>query len=111
LEGIVLQMPWIATVDAFQHWVYTHPDHTRAERREAWIGLLDRFGGIEDWSGCEEARAHQWHRQRHIFLYPFYYVEYGIAQLGAAGIRFDFAEATLAPLMEAIREELRHVGA
>ena len=83
LEGIVLVLPWIATVDAFQHWIYSHPDHTRDERKAAWRGLLERFGGSVDWSGYEEARDHSWHRQLHIFLYPFYYIEYGIAQLGA----------------------------
>jgi oligoendopeptidase F len=83
LEGIIGFFPWMATVDAFQHWVYTHPDHTRVERRAAWIDLMNRFGGEVDWSGWEEARASVWHRQLHIFLYPFYYVEYGIAQLGA----------------------------
>jgi oligoendopeptidase F len=86
LEGIVLILPWIATVDAFQHWIYTHPGHTRDERRAAWRSLLDRFGGAVDWSGYEEARDHSWHRQLHIFLYPFYYIEYGIAQLGALQI-------------------------
>jgi oligoendopeptidase F len=86
LEGIVLIFPWIATVDAFQHWIYAHPDHDRDQRRAAWTALLDRFGGIVDWSGYEEARASSWHRQLHIFLYPFYYIEYGIAQLGALGI-------------------------
>jgi len=142
LEGIVLILPWIATVDAFQHGIYMNPGHSREDRSRAWNGLLDRFGGIVDWSGYEEARANSWHRQLHIFLYPFYYVEYGIAQLGAlqiwkralsdrsgavadyrrglalggsrplpelfsaAGIRFDFREATLAPLIEAIRSEL-----
>ncbi len=142
LEGIVLILPWIATVDAFQHWIYDHPGHTREERRGAWNDLLDRFEGSVDWSGYEEARASSWHRQLHIFLYPFYYIEYGIAQLGAlqvwrkslenrggaiaayrrglalggskplpelfdgAGIHFDFTEATLKPLMEAIRDEL-----
>lgn len=83
LEGIVSIFPWIATVDAFQHWLYTHPGHTRAERSAAWLALMDRFGGDTDWSGYEEARANLWHRQLHIFLHPFYYVEYGIAQLGA----------------------------
>ncbi|HTH46616.1 MAG TPA: M3 family oligoendopeptidase [Candidatus Limnocylindria bacterium] len=83
LEGIVGVFPWIATVDAFQHWLYTHPEHTRAERRAAWLALMDRFGGNVDWTGCEAARANLWHKQLHIFLYPFYYVEYGIAQLGA----------------------------
>ena len=145
LEGIVLILPWIATVDAFQHWIYTHPDHTHDDRQRAWTALLDRFGGIVDWSGYEEARAHHWHRQLHIFLYPFYYIEYGIAQLGAlqvwrralddragavaayrralglggsrplpelfeaAGIRFNFREETLAPLMDAIRQELDRI--
>lgn len=83
LEGIVEVFPWIAAVDAFQHWLYTHPTHSREERAAAWLALLDRFGGDVDWSGLETARPYTWHRQLHIFLYPFYYVEYGIAQLGA----------------------------
>ena len=83
LEGIVNILPWIATVDAFQHWVYTHPGHTRAERTAAWVGLMDRFGGAVDWSGYEAGRANLWHRQLHIFIHAFYYIEYGIAQLGA----------------------------
>jgi oligoendopeptidase F len=86
LQGIVIILPWIATVDAFQNWIYTHPGHTRGDRRRAWNDLLDRFGGITDWSGYAEARDHSWHRQLHIFLYPFYYIEYGIAQLGALQI-------------------------
>jgi oligoendopeptidase F len=83
LEGIIGFFPWMATVDAFQHWIYTHPGHTRAERQAAYLQLMDRFGGDVDYSGFEEIRAHSWHRQLHIFLHPFYYVEYGIAQLGA----------------------------
>ena len=83
LEGIIGFFPWMATVDAFQHWIYTHPGHTRAERKAAYLKLMDRFGGETDWSGYEESRAFSWHRQLHIFLHPFYYVEYGIAQLGA----------------------------
>ncbi len=83
LEGIVLILPWIATVDAFQHWIYDNPQADHAERRAAWTALLERFGGIVDWTGYEDARESSWHRQLHIFLYPFYYIEYGIAQLGA----------------------------
>lgn len=83
LEGIIGFFPWMAVVDAFQHWIYTHPEHTRAERKAAYLKLMDRFGGDIDWSGWENARAHSWHRQLHIFTHPFYYVEYGIAQLGA----------------------------
>ena len=83
LEHVVDIFPWIATVDAFQHWIYSHPGHARAERQRAWLELMDRFGGDVDWSGHESVRANLWHRQLHIFLHPFYYVEYGIAQLGA----------------------------
>ena len=83
LEGIIGFFPWMATVDAFQHWIYTHANHTRAERKAAYLQLMDRFGGDVDWNSYEEARAFSWHRQLHIFIHPFYYVEYGIAQLGA----------------------------
>jgi oligoendopeptidase F len=83
LEGIIGFFPWMAVVDGFQHWIYTHPGHTRAERKAAYLKLMDRFGGDVDYSGFEEVRVFSWHRQLHIFLYPFYYVEYGIAQLGA----------------------------
>ena len=83
LEGIIGFFPWMAVVDGFQHWIYTHPGHTRAERKASYLQLMNRFGGDVDYSGFEEVRAHSWHRQLHIFLYPFYYVEYGIAQLGA----------------------------
>ncbi len=83
LERIVGSLGWIATVDAFQHWLYTHPDHTRSERASAWNLLMDRFSGNVDWSGYEVARAHRWYAQLHIFTVPFYYIEYGIAQLGA----------------------------
>ncbi|MDD5141412.1 MAG: M3 family oligoendopeptidase [Verrucomicrobiales bacterium] len=97
LEGIIGFFPWMATVDAFQHWIYTHAGHTRAERKAAYLQLMDRFGGDTDWSGYEESRAYSWHRQLHIFLHPFYYVEYGIAQLGAlqvwANSRRDKAKA------------------
>jgi oligoendopeptidase F len=97
LEGIVKVFPWIATVDAFQHWIYSHPGHTRAERRAAWEDLMRRFGGDVDWSGYEDARGYLWHRQLHIFLHAFYYVEYGIAELGAlqvwANSRKDKARA------------------
>ena len=83
LEGIIEIFPWIATVDAFQHWLYTHPRHSRDERKAAWLGLMDRFGGDVDWRGFEDVRSYLWHRQLHIFIHPFYYIEYGIAQLGA----------------------------
>jgi oligoendopeptidase F len=97
LEGIVGIFPWIATVDTFQHWIYTHPNHTRAERAAAWVELMNRFGGDVDWSGYEAARANLWHKQLHVFIVPFYYIEYGIAQLGAlqvwANSKHDKAKA------------------
>jgi oligoendopeptidase F len=83
LEGVIDILPWIARVDAFQHWIYTHLNHTVEERRACWVELHHRFGGIEDWSGFEHAQATSWHRQLHIFELPFYYIEYAIAQLGA----------------------------
>lgn len=100
LEGVISGLCWIATVDAFQHWIYTHQGHTREERRIAWLALLDRFGGDVDWSGYEEARGYMWHRQLHFFVVPFYYIEYGIAQLGAlqvwANYRRDRSQALTA---------------
>jgi oligoendopeptidase F len=83
LEGVVATLCWVAIVDAFQHWLYTHPGHSRAERAAAWNVLMDRFAGDVNWTGHEEARAYAWHKQLHIFVVPFYYIEYGIAQLGA----------------------------
>jgi oligoendopeptidase F len=83
LEDIVEVLAWIATVDAFQVWLYSHPGHSRPDRAKAWNDLVTRFGGDVDWTGYDAARAHAWHRQLHIFLHPFYYIEYGIAQLGA----------------------------
>jgi oligoendopeptidase F len=83
IEGIIRFFPWMATIDLFQHWIYTHPGHDRQQRQATWLGLLDRFGGDLDWSGWESARQSLWHRQGHLFHAPFYYIEYGIAQLGA----------------------------
>ena len=83
LEGIVSILAWIATIDAFQHWIYTHPGHSKEERHQQWLELGDRFGSILDWTGFEEWRKVGWQRQLHLFSYPFYYIEYGIAQLGA----------------------------
>lgn len=87
LEGILGTLPWIATVDAFQHWVYENPNHTQEERKAAWIFQQERFSsGLVDYSGFENAKAYAWHKQLHIFEVPFYYIEYGFAQLGAIGI-------------------------
>jgi oligoendopeptidase F len=83
LEGVIRLLSWIATIDSFQHWLYTHPGHSQEERTGYWRSLLDRFGGEVDWSGYEGIRDRSWQKQMHLFNSPFYYVEYGIAQLGA----------------------------
>lgn len=83
LEALARLLPWTATVDAFQHWIYLNPKHTREERTRQWLALDERFGSTVDWTGLEAYRAAGWHRQLHIFEVPFYYIEYGIAQLGA----------------------------
>jgi len=84
--SIASLLPWIATIDAFQHWVYTNPGHTREARRDAWVETYDRFSPGVSWDGLEEEKRSLWHRQLHLFQSPFYYIEYGIAQLGALGI-------------------------
>ena len=87
LEDVLGVLPWIAQIDAFQHWVYENPSHSVEERKNEWKSLSTRFGtGLTDWSGYEETRDTSWQRQMHLFEVPFYYIEYGIAQLGALGI-------------------------
>ena len=86
-EKIISILPWIATVDAFQHWIYENPAHTRTERNEAWKKIHRRFAGnIIDRSSYPEFEETAWHKQLHIYEVPFYYIEYGIAQLGAIGV-------------------------
>lgn len=147
LEGVVSVLTWVAVVDAFQHWIYENPWHTREDRRTAWVSINKEMGGgLVDWSGLEEERAYWWHRQLHIFEVPFYYIEYGIAQLGAlqiwkqfkeepkravsnykkalalggswplpelfdaAGIRFDFSQEMIEPLMVDVYETWRKLN-
>jgi oligoendopeptidase F len=91
LEDILKILPWIALIDKFQHWMYTHPQHTAEERASTWSDLQKRFSsGMVDWSGFENYRATLWQKQLHIFEVPFYYIEYGIAQLGALGVWKNF---------------------
>ncbi|MCA9292478.1 MAG: M3 family oligoendopeptidase, partial [Phycisphaerales bacterium] len=86
IEGSVSMLPWIATIDCFQQWIYTHEGHSRAERQAAWLEISRRFGHDVSWDGLNDEEAWQWQRQSHLFGNPFYYVEYGIAQLGALGL-------------------------
>ncbi len=93
LEDIIETLPWVATVDAFQHWLYENPTHSVEERNAAWLQIYERFtDSITDWSGLERFKAYQWQRQLHIYEVPFYYIEYGIAQLGAIGVWKNFKE-------------------
>jgi oligoendopeptidase F len=87
LEDVLLSLAHIASVDAFQTWIYTEPDGADAGARdEAWLRIRRRFEGGVDWTGLDTERIARWYRQLHIFMYPFYYIEYGIAQLGALQI-------------------------
>lgn len=93
LERVITIFPWIATIDKFQHWVYEHPQHTEAERSEAWMSILNEFSSpVIDFSGLDQYRLYSWQRQLHLFEVPFYYIEYGIAQLGAIGLWQQFKQ-------------------
>jgi oligoendopeptidase F len=91
LERVITIFPWIAIIDKFQHWVYEHPTHSNAERTAAWESVLAEFqDDVIDYSGLEVYRSNAWQRQLHLYEVPFYYIEYGIAQLGAIGMWMQF---------------------
>ena len=93
LERVITIFPWIAIIDKFQHWIYENPSHTNEERTAQWTALLNEFSdGVIDYSGLDEYRANAWQRQLHLFEVPFYYIEYGIAQLGAIGMWMQFKQ-------------------
>lgn len=93
LERVITIFPWIATIDKFQHWVYEHPEHTLVEREENWRRILNEYTSIAlDVSGLEDYRKYSWQRQLHLYEVPFYYIEYGIAQLGAIGLWKQFKQ-------------------
>lgn len=93
LERVITIFPWIAIVDKFQHWVYENPNHTHEQRTAAWMMILKEFqDDVIDYSGLETFRSNAWQRQLHLFEVPFYYIEYGIAQLGAIGVWMQFKE-------------------
>lgn len=91
LKGTLSILPWIAVVDAFQHWLYTHPEHQVEERRAKWQELFQRFTPSTDgWEAVPEYLNLQWQAQLHIFEVPFYYIEYGIAQLGSLALYREY---------------------
>lgn len=99
LERVIDVLPWIAIIDKFQHWLYTHAGHTPEERTRAWLAIHEEFSPANvDWSGQEAYRAAYWQKQLHLYEVPFYYIEYGIAQLGAVAMWRQYQadpEATL----------------
>jgi oligoendopeptidase F len=93
LERVITIFPWIAIIDKFQHWVYENPQHSPEERTHRWLEILEEFSSsIVDWTGLEDYRKTSWQRQLHLFELPFYYIEYGIAQLGALGLWMQYKQ-------------------
>ncbi|MDB5142472.1 MAG: family oligoendopeptidase [Mucilaginibacter sp.] len=93
LFDVLKTLPWVAVVDQYQHWIYTNFDHTDEQRTDAWLQIYERFGAsFADWSGHKEAEANLWQKQLHIFEVPFYYIEYGMAQLGAIAVWKNYKE-------------------
>jgi len=91
MERVITIFPWIATIDKFQHWIYENPYHNVEERTKKWLEILNEFSsGVVDWSGLEHYRQYSWQRQLHLFEVPFYYIEYGIAQLGALALWMQY---------------------
>lgn len=93
LENVIEALPWIICIDRFQHWLYLHPEHTVEERTAFWIkNYTDFSSSMVDWTGFEDVRASLWQKQLHLFEVPFYYIEYGMAQLGAIALWKTYRE-------------------
>ncbi|MFC5412833.1 M3 family oligoendopeptidase [Larkinella bovis] len=98
LESIIETLPWVATIDKFQHWVYEsaarpHPKPSHPERDQAWVRIFEDFSDtVTSWQGLEKYEASYWQKQLHLYEVPFYYIEYGIAQLGAIGVWMNFRQ-------------------
>ena len=107
LEDIVETLPWVATIDKFQHWIYENPDHTVDQRNNTWKTILDDFSDtVTNWDGQEKFRSNLWQKQLHLYEVPFYYIEYGFAQLGAIAIWKNYKEnpkKTLEQYLAALR--------
>jgi len=93
LLDVLKTLPWVAVIDQFQHWIYTNPSHNAADREEAFKQIYTTFGaGFANWDGLEHEFGNIWQKQLHVFELPFYYIEYGIAQLGAIAIWKNYKE-------------------
>jgi len=93
LEQILETLPWVAIIDKFQHWIYENPDHAIDDRTREWNRIFDQFtDNITDWSGLQQAKDFLWQKQLHLYEVPFYYIEYGMAQLGAVAVWKNFKQ-------------------
>jgi len=93
LQQIIDTLPWVATIDKFQHWMYENPEQTQDERTAVWLEISSQFSSNEvDYSGLEAFKANAWQKQLHLFEVPFYYIEYGFAQLGAIAVWKNYKE-------------------
>lgn len=93
LADVLKTLPWVAVIDQFQHWIYTNPTHTAADREETFKQIYNRFGaGFANWDGQEQQFGNVWQKQLHLFEVPFYYIEYAIAQLGAIAVWKNYKE-------------------
>jgi oligoendopeptidase F len=91
LEDLIETLPWVATIDKFQHWIYENSNHSLEERKQKWNLIFDQFSDtITDWSGLQENKDYLWQKQLHLYEVPFYYIEYGMAQLGAIAVWRNF---------------------
>ncbi|WP_458450687.1 M3 family oligoendopeptidase [Fibrobacter sp.] len=90
LEDVIWLFPWVASVDSFQHRLYNFPEHTASDRSDIWTEIMDRYDAGVDYTGLEAVRRNLWQKQLHIFECPFYYIEYGIAQIGALQVWANF---------------------
>ena len=87
IEDIIETLPWVATIDKFQHWIYENHNHSLADRKQNWNEIFNRFTDtVTDWSEWQEAKDYLWQKQLHLYEVPFYYIEYGMAQLGAIAV-------------------------
>jgi oligoendopeptidase F len=94
LERVITIFPWIATIDKFQHWVYENPNHDLEQRTENWFRIYNEFSSKTiNWDGLDQYQKNIWQKQLHLFEVPFYYIEYGIAQLGAIGLWMQFKKS------------------
>ncbi len=93
LEQILETLPWVATIDKFQHWIYENPKHSIADRNKEWNKIFNMFSDdITDWSELQSAKDYLWQKQLHLYEVPFYYIEYGMAQLGALAVWKNFKQ-------------------